>query len=60
MSGRRCADRSQMHVSFREQKELLEADLAEWLLFPRVLRFKRQLSLRDRSCRVGGELASAH
>ena len=58
--GRRCGDRSHMHVSFREKKELLEANLAEWLLFPRVLRFKRQLSLRGLSCRVGGELACAH
>lgn len=59
VNSRRCRDRSHLHLSYREQKDLLESGLAEWLCFPRVLRLKRQAGIRGLSCRVGAELAVA-
>lgn len=59
VAARRCRDGSHLHLSYREQKDLLDTDLIEWMVFPRVLRLRRQLPLRDLSCRVGEELAVA-
>ena len=54
----RCFDGSHAHVSREERNELLAGGLAEWLLFPRVLRLKRTVSLRGLSCKVGEYLAT--
>jgi len=54
----RCDDGSHGHITLRERNELLAAQVADWLAFPRVLRLKRTVPLRGLSCKVGEYLAS--
>ena len=53
----RCGDGSHGHLTLAQRNELLEHGVVEWLLFPRVLKLKRQMGLRGLSCRVGARLA---
>ena len=53
----RCSDGSHGHLTLAQRNELLEHGVVEWLLFPRVLKLKRQIGLRGLSCKVGGRLA---
>jgi hypothetical protein len=54
----RCYDGSHAHVTREERNELLAGGLADWLIFPRVLRLKGTVPLRGLSCKVGAYLAS--
>ena len=54
----RCDDGSHSHITREERNELLAADLADWLAFPRVLRLKRTVPLRGLSSKVGEYLAT--
>jgi hypothetical protein len=53
----RCSDGSHGHVTFAERAELLTAGVAEWLVFPRILRMKRTMPLRGLSAKTGEYLA---
>jgi len=58
VAAHRCTDGSHVHISYAERAELLAAGVAEWVVFPRVVRMKRTVPLRGLSTKAGEYLAA--
>jgi hypothetical protein len=52
-----CSDGSHIHISHAERRQLIAAGLADYVVYPRVLRMKRTVPLRGLSAKVGEYLA---
>jgi hypothetical protein len=52
-----CSDGSHVHISYAERAELLAAGVADWVVFPRVVRLKRTVPIRGLSAKTGEYLA---
>jgi len=53
----RCSDGSHVHITHEERRELMAAGLADYIVFPLVLRLKRTVPLRGLSSKTGEYLA---
>jgi len=58
VAAHRCSDGSHIHISYAERAELLAAGVADWVVFPRVVRLKRTVPLRGLSAKTGAYLAT--
>ena len=53
-----CSDGSHAHISHAERRRLIAAGVADYVVYPRVLRMKRTVPLRGLSARTGEYLAT--
>jgi len=53
-----CSDGSHIHITYAERRQLIAAGLADYVVYPRVLRMKRVVPLRGLSAKTGEYLAS--
>lgn len=52
-----CSDGSHIHITHAERRQLIAAGLADYVVYPRVLRMKRTVPLRGLSAKTGAYLA---
>ncbi|HVN08110.1 MAG TPA: hypothetical protein VMS37_13800 [Verrucomicrobiae bacterium] len=52
-----CSDGSHTHISHAERRRLIAAGVADYVVYPRVLRMKHTVPLRGLSARTGAYLA---
>lgn len=52
-----CTDGSHIHISNAERRQLIAAGVADYVVYPRVLRMKRTVPLRGLSAKTGEYLA---
>jgi len=53
-----CWDHSHIHISHAERRQLIAAGVADYVVYPRVLRLKRIVPLRGLSTKTGEYLAT--
>jgi len=53
----RCHDGSHVHITHAERRELMAAGLADYVVYPLVVRLKRTMPLRGLSAKTGEYLA---
>jgi len=52
-----CTDGSHIHITHTERRQLIAQGVADYVVYPRVLRLKRVMPLRGLSAKVGEYLA---
>jgi hypothetical protein len=52
-----CGDGSHIHITHAERRQLIAAGVADYVVYPRVLRMKRTVPLRGLSSKTGEYLA---